>query len=132
MAHVLQDVLGSSSTGLSRAECLATFAGAFLAFVGVYSLAASTLEFPLGAGKEGTRDTSAAEGRARSWIITTAASAVTTCASLPFVWDLVRSGMDVAQVSPRARLADAVTTVFVAYLGAVRRQASRTSVRAPS
>lgn len=59
--------------------------------------------------------------RKRSWIITGASSALMTLGSLPFVWDFVRGGMDVAKVGRREELAQGLTAFFLAYLAVVSR-----------
>lgn len=55
-------------------------------------------------------------GKMRSWILTGAAAAVMTAGSLPFVWDLLRSGLDVGAVQPRRMLSEGVVAFFMAYL----------------
>jgi len=54
--------------------------------------------------------------RFRSWIVTACSSFVMTFASLPFLWDLVVGGWDVALVGRRDQLAQALVSFFVAYL----------------
>ncbi|TFK47417.1 hypothetical protein OE88DRAFT_1608767, partial [Heliocybe sulcata] len=52
----------------------------------------------------------------RSWLLTTVASAVVTLASLPFVWDYLRSRGDVAQVRSSPHLAYMTNRIFQGYL----------------
>ena len=52
----------------------------------------------------------------RSWILTGVAAFVMTVGSVPFVWDLVRSGMDVGAVKPRPMISTGLVAFFLAYL----------------
>jgi hypothetical protein len=58
-------------------------------------------------------------GKKRSWILTGSVALVMTSASLPFVWDLMSSGLDVGSVRKREALAQGVTAFFMAYLNLV-------------
>lgn len=53
--------------------------------------------------------------KARSWIVTGFTAPLVTLASLPFVYDLIRTG-DIAQVARRPLLAMSTTVFFIAYL----------------
>ncbi|KAK4052766.1 hypothetical protein OIV83_002053 [Microbotryomycetes sp. JL201] len=52
----------------------------------------------------------------RSWILTGTAAFVSSCCSVPFLVDLISSGLDVAQVSERPNLSRATVMFFMAYL----------------
>ncbi|KZT25534.1 hypothetical protein NEOLEDRAFT_1114341 [Neolentinus lepideus HHB14362 ss-1] len=52
----------------------------------------------------------------RSWLLTTVASGIVTLASLPFVWDYIRSEGDVARVRLSPHLAYITTRIFQGYL----------------
>ncbi|KAK4704102.1 hypothetical protein P7C70_g2105, partial [Phenoliferia sp. Uapishka_3] len=54
--------------------------------------------------------------KARAWILTATSSFVMTVASLPFVWDFITHGVDVAKIGRREALARATTSFFTAYL----------------
>ena len=54
--------------------------------------------------------------RRRSWILTGAASLIVTLISLPYVFDFLASGFDVARVGRREELSEVVIGSFLAYL----------------
>ncbi|PKI85670.1 hypothetical protein MVES1_000752 [Malassezia vespertilionis] len=84
-----------------------TFAASVALIQMVYQLFASTLY----AGK------SDEQMRKRSWIITTFSAFLVSCVSLPYVFDLLYSGMLWTEVTPhRELIADPLTMFFTAYL----------------
>ncbi|KAM0786864.1 hypothetical protein ACM66B_002289 [Microbotryomycetes sp. NB124-2] len=56
------------------------------------------------------------QAKKRSWILTGTAALVSSICSTPFLFDLVSSGLDVAQVKERSNLSRAVVMFFMAYL----------------
>ena len=54
--------------------------------------------------------------RRRSWILTGAASLIVTLISLPYLFDFLASGFDVARVGRREALSEVVIGSFLAYL----------------
>ena len=92
-------------------ERLSTTQLAFIASSAVYCLLFASLHHAVGRGVD-----SGKAARRRSWILTGAASFVVTLSSLPFLFDFVTSGFDVARVGRRERLSEAVIGSFLAYL----------------
>jgi hypothetical protein len=60
-----------------------------------------------------------------SWIITSCSSLVMTLGALPFLYDLLASGFDVAAVGRRDVYAQGLCAFFIAYLVAVRPRPSK-------
>lgn len=52
----------------------------------------------------------------RSWIVTTMSSFIMTVSSIPFCYDLLTSGFDVARIQSRDALSQGMTAFFMAYL----------------
>lgn len=113
--------LASRPVGVGLASFLVLVAGYYLV-VALDPLA--TIPAGSGVGEEAAAELAKAEqqrkAKAQSWILTSASSLVMTLGALPFVYDLVTSGWDVARVQRRAELAQGLSAFFVAYLVAVR------------
>ncbi|ORY88299.1 hypothetical protein BCR35DRAFT_301829 [Leucosporidium creatinivorum] len=52
----------------------------------------------------------------RSWILTGTAALIMTLGSIPFTWDLLKSGLDVAKVQQRSYVSQGLVAFFMAYL----------------
>lgn len=61
-------------------------------------------------------------GKMRSWILTGTVALGMSVGSLPFTWDLLSSGLDVAKVQQRSAVSQGLVAFFMAYLNLVSRR----------